>query len=75
MILPILNMSCHIPSQEYVNTAGKVLAKGGFAYVTKELARLDSLIAGKSLVAEKKAAFQLRRNVLAAFQVQPESSE
>lgn len=52
-----------------------MLSKGGFAYVTKELARLDSLIGGKSLVPEKKAAFQLRRNVLAAFQLQPEASE
>jgi protein disulfide-isomerase A6 len=53
---------------EYLATARKVLAKGGAAYVAKELGRLDSMIGGSSIVPEKKAAFQLRRNILAAFQ-------
>jgi protein disulfide-isomerase A6 len=53
---------------EYLTTARKVLAKGGAAYVAKELGRLDSMIGGSSIVPEKKAAFQLRRNILAAFQ-------
>lgn len=54
--------------QEYLSAAQKVLTKGGAAYVTKELARLDAIIAGGSVVPEKRSAFQLRRNVLSAFQ-------
>jgi protein disulfide-isomerase A6 len=54
--------------QEYVNAAQKVLSKGGAEYVTKELARLDAIIGGGSVVPDKRSAFQLRRNVLAAFQ-------
>ena len=57
-------------AQAYVSAAQKVLAKGGAIYVNKELARLEGLIAGKSIVPEKKAAFQLRRNVLAAFRAE-----
>jgi hypothetical protein len=53
--------------KEYLTTAQKVLTKGGAAYVAKELKRLDSIISGKSVVPEKKSAFQLRRNLLAAF--------
>ena len=54
--------------KEYLTTALKVQAKGGAAYVAKELKRLDSIIAGKSVLPEKKSAFQLRRNLLAAFE-------
>jgi len=53
--------------KEYLSTAQKVLTKGGAAYVAKESKRLEGLISGKAIVPEKKAAFQLRRNVLAAF--------
>jgi len=54
--------------KDYIATAKKVLSKGGAAYVSKELKRLDGIIAGKSILPEKKSAFQLRRNLLAAFQ-------
>lgn len=53
---------------DYLATAKKVLAKGGAAYVTKELARLDGIIGGGTMLPEKKTSFQLRRNILAAFQ-------
>lgn len=53
---------------DYLATAKKVMAKGGAAYVAKELARLDGIIGGGSMLPEKKTAFQLRRNILAAFQ-------
>lgn len=46
----------------------QVLSKGGAAYVSKELKRLEGIIAGKNILPEKKSAFQLRRNLLAAFQ-------
>ena len=54
---------------DYVATAKKVVSKGGAAYVSKELKRLEGMINGKSIVPEKKTAFQLRHNLLAAFQV------
>ena len=53
--------------KEYVNTAEKVKAKGGDAYLTKESKRLLGMIAGKSILPEKKTAFELRHNVLSAF--------
>jgi uncharacterized protein (DUF1330 family) len=52
---------------DYVSTAKKVVAKGGASYVAKELKRLDGMIASKNIVPEKKTTFQMRRNLLAAF--------
>jgi len=57
-----------IDGQAYVKAAEKVLAKGGAEYVGKELKRLQGMLKGKSIVPEKLTSFQLRFNVLSAFQ-------
>ena len=53
----------------YLKAAEKVLGKGADAatYVAKEVQRLGGMLASKSIQSEKKAAFQLRQNVLRAF--------
>jgi len=51
----------------YVKALETILKKGGAPYVSKEVRRLDGLIAGKSIKPDKKAAFQLKKNVLLAF--------
>jgi len=53
----------------YVKALETILKKGGAPYVSKEVRRLDGLIAGKSIKPDKKAAFQLKKNVLLAFVV------
>lgn len=51
----------------YISALTKALAKGGKAYVEKEVARLTGLASKDSVTAESKTGFQLRRNVLQAF--------
>ena len=51
----------------YVKALETIMKKGGASYVSKEVRRLDGLIAGKSIKPDKKATFQLKKNVLLAF--------
>lgn len=51
----------------YVKALETILKKGGAPYVSKEVRRLDGLIAGKGIKPDKKAAFQMKKNVLLAF--------
>lgn len=51
----------------YLNAAAKVVAKGA-DYVTKEIARLENMAKSPSVTAESKANFQLRQNILRAFE-------
>jgi protein disulfide-isomerase A6 len=55
----------------YLSTADKVVAKGG-DYVAKEIARLTKVLAGASVKPAAKNQFQLKLNVLRAFQPAPE---
>lgn len=50
----------------YVSFAEKIVAKGA-EYVEKELARIEKMAASPSIKPEAKAAFQLKRNILRAF--------
>ena len=51
----------------YVSTVEKVMKKGA-DYVTKEIARLSGMVASATVSPSKKTFFQLRLNVLRAFE-------
>jgi hypothetical protein len=55
-----------VHGKQYVATANKIVEKG-VEYVEKELKRLDNMISGTSVSAEKKTGFLLKQNVLKAF--------
>jgi protein disulfide-isomerase A6 len=67
--IELLTGSELVKAAAYVTAAEKILAKGD-AYLLKEITRLQGMITGSSVVPEKKTAFQLRKNVLAAFIMQ-----
>lgn len=50
----------------YLSFANKIVSKGA-AYVEKELARIAKMSASASIKPEAKAAFQLKQNILRAF--------
>ena len=55
-----------VHGKQYIATANKIVEKG-IEYVDKEIQRLDKLIGGASISAEKKTGFLLKQNVLKAF--------
>lgn len=55
------------PCKLYISTATKIVAKG-VDYVEKEISRLSSMIANPNVKPEAATGFQLRQNILRAFQ-------
>lgn len=55
-----------VHGKQYITTANKIVEKG-VDYVEKEIKRLENMVSGASISADKKTGFLLKQNVLKAF--------